>query len=485
MDGRISTEELPRDEEAEEITSSVQVDVELIQSMKSQLPVLPKLTTKSASCSIFRVSQVFTDSDVNARSYQPRTVSIGPYHRGKPHLREMEKHKWRFLARAIARTGVQVDCLIKEVKRVEEQARKSYSEAIPTPKDKPNEFLEMLVLDGVFVIEILRAFSNVVPFDKDDLFGSMQWMRFRLRDDFLCLENQIPYIVLQKLFELTEMVSDRLPSGSRPTLFVTALHLFTISDEVGREPEKIGDPLGWDFEGLHLLDLVRKSYFPKGPASEKRPSGAENVLPVTRSSQKTPNARNIRSVSKLRRVGIDVKLRKHYTFLQVEYKRGVIWMPPLELDDTMCAFLLNCVAFEQCHKGKDRRMSEYAKFLDCLIDTHEDVDLLCEAKILRHHFATQREVADFVIRLGNAAACNVAESYLIGVYVRVAKHYRQYDNKFHVYWVEVRNTYFRSPWTALSLLAALVLLALTVAQTIYTIYPYYHPHEEKHATTTM
>ncbi|CAH9130399.1 unnamed protein product [Cuscuta epithymum] len=296
MDGRNSTEELPRDEKAEEITSnSVQVNVEeLIQSMETQLLVLPKITTKSSSCSIFLVSQVFTHSD---EPYQPRTVSIGPYHRGKPRLKAMEEHKWRFLKRAIARTGVGMDPLIKEVNLVEKHARESYSEAIPTPKDKPNEFLEMLVLDGVFVIEILRAFSNVVPFDKDDLFGSMQWMRFRLRDDFLCLENQIPYVVLQKLFELTKMDSDRLPSGSCPTLFITALHLFTISDEVGRDPEEIGNPLGWDFEGLHLLDLVRKSYFPKldpkVSASGKRPSGAENDLSVSGSSQETPKARNI------------------------------------------------------------------------------------------------------------------------------------------------------------------------------------------------
>ncbi|CAH9130398.1 unnamed protein product [Cuscuta epithymum] len=152
-------------------------------------------------------------------------------------------------------------------------------------------------------------------------------------------------------------------------------------------------------------------------------------------------------------------------------------MPLLELDDTMCAFLLNCVAFEQCHEGKDRRMSEYAKFLDCLIDTHEDVDLLCEAKILRHHLGTQREVAEFVSRLGKAAACSADESYLRDVYDGVNKYC---DKNFHVYLAEVRDTHFRSPWTFLSLLAALILLALTVGQTIYTIYPYYHPHEEKH-----
>ncbi|CAH9060099.1 unnamed protein product [Cuscuta europaea] len=455
--------------------------------MESRVLGSPKLTTNSATCSIFRVSQLITNSDVNARSYQPRTVSIGPYHRGKPHLKAMEEHKWRFLARAIARTGVGLDRLIKEVKVLETQARASYSEAIPTPEDKPNEFVEMLVLDGIFVIEILRGFSKVVPFDKGDLLGSMQWMRFCLRDDFLCLENQIPYIVLQKLYQLTEMKGrEWLPRGSMPTLSQTAFHLFKISDETGRDPETIRNALGCHFEGLHLLDLVRKSYLPKPKpevsASGNRPSGAENVSPVSGSSGETPKVINIPSISKLRRAGIEVKLRDNQdtkrSFLPVDFKRGVIWMPLLELDDTMCAILLNFIAFEQCYEGTDRRMSEYAKFLDCLIDTHEDVDLLCEAEILRHHFGSQREVAEFVNRLGMAAAVDNTKSYLRDVYVGVDEHYK---NKFHVYLAEVRDTHFRSPWTALSLLAALILLAFTVGQTIYTIYPYYHPHEEKHS----
>ncbi|CAH9060114.1 unnamed protein product [Cuscuta europaea] len=397
----------------------------------------------------------------------------------------MEEHKWRFLARAIARTGVGLDRLINGVKVLETQARASYSEAILN--DKPNEFVEMLVLDGIFVIEILRGFSEVVPFDKDDLLGSMQWMRCRLRDDFLCLENQIPYIVLQKLYQLTEMKGrEWLPSRRMPTLSQTALHLFKISDETGRDPETIRGALGCDIEGLHLLDLVRKSYFPQQKqkptvsASGNPPSGAENVLSVWDCLRtKVPN---IRSISKLRRAGIVVKLRVHQdcerSFLPVKFKRGVIWMPLLELDDTMCAILLNFIAFEQCYKGTDKRMSEYVKFLHCLIDMHEDVDLLCEAEILRHHFGSQREVAEFVNRLGMAAEVDNTKSYLRDVYVGVDEHYK---NKFHVYLAEVRDTHFRSPWTALSLLAALIVLALTVGQTIYTIYPYYHPHEEKHS----
>ena len=33
---------------------------------------------------------------VNQAAYEPELISIGPYHRNKQHLRDMEEIKWRF-----------------------------------------------------------------------------------------------------------------------------------------------------------------------------------------------------------------------------------------------------------------------------------------------------------------------------------------------------------------------------------------------------
>ncbi|CAH9130390.1 unnamed protein product [Cuscuta epithymum] len=177
MDGRNSKEEMPPNEEVEGLTSNhrqVNVD-ELFRLMQSKLAKQRKLISKSAGtndCCIFRVPQGFADSEVDAKSYQPRTVSIGPYHRGKPHLREMEKHKWRFLERAIQRTrvktGLGLEDYIKAVEGLTTVARESYSEDITALKG--DEFVEMLVLDGCFVVEMFLAFNEVDPFDRDDPF---------------------------------------------------------------------------------------------------------------------------------------------------------------------------------------------------------------------------------------------------------------------------------------------------------------------------
>ncbi|CAH9084078.1 unnamed protein product [Cuscuta europaea] len=471
MDGRNSTEER-------------QVDVDkVIEVMRSKLLESPRYIKKSAGrydCCIFRVPQGFTNSKDNAGLYHPRTVSIGPYHHGKPHLKEMEEHKWRFLERVIKRTSVGLEEYVEAVRTLETKARESYSEDISiTLKD--HEFVEMLVLDGCFVVEMFRAFSEVAPFEKDDPFRSMQWIRFSLHDDFLCLENQIPYFVLEKLFTLTKMPGDILKAtGVTSTLAVTALTFFNTSGKFGRNPEMIMKSFRGDLRGLHLLDLVRKTYFPKDSRRGQRvpESGVGDIRPQNNVSEINfqtsgdSGAVNFQSISTLRRAGIEVKLNEseRTSFLPVGFSRGVISMPMLELNDTMCAFLLNCVAFEQCHEGGDKLVSDYAGFLDRLVDTGEDVDILCEAKVLDHNLATQDEVAAFVGKLGQKAASDLSKSYLKGVFAGVKEHC---GIRRHVYLAEVKAKYFSSPWSTMSLCAAGYLLLLTTVQTIFAVMDYF------------
>ncbi|CAH9130394.1 unnamed protein product [Cuscuta epithymum] len=332
----------------------------VIKVLESKLSKSPKALSKSAGrngCCIFRVHPGLTK--VKVQSYQPRIVSIGPYHHGKEHLKMMEEHKGRFLERAVKRTtekkkGVGLKQYVEAVKDLEAEARACYSEAINLRSD---EFVEMLVLDGCFVLEMFRAFSSgEVGLEEDDPFRSMQWIGFGLHHDFLCLENQIPYFVLEKLFELTEIDDETMPNGTshKSCLSLLALRFFdTSSDEFERKAKGTKDsslPDG-ELKGLHLLDLVRKSYFPKDFGEQKKPGSG--------SKDRKYEDRNLHRISKLRQARIKVKRNKkeERSFLAVGFKRGRIRMPRLALDDAMCAFLLNCVAFEQCHTGSDRLVS--------------------------------------------------------------------------------------------------------------------------------
>ncbi|KAJ3705561.1 hypothetical protein LUZ61_009266 [Rhynchospora tenuis] len=76
--------------------------------------------------------------------FEPSTVSIGPYHRGRAHLRAMEEKKWSFLHDFLVREGHTLQDCISRIKEVEEQARRCYSEPIEMSSD---DFVEMMILD--------------------------------------------------------------------------------------------------------------------------------------------------------------------------------------------------------------------------------------------------------------------------------------------------------------------------------------------------
>ncbi|TXG73678.1 hypothetical protein EZV62_002257 [Acer yangbiense] len=115
----------------------------------------PKMLNRSAgkeSCCIFRVPQSLVE--INEKAYQPHIVSMGPYHHGKQHLKMIQQHKWRYLSSLLARTrshGVGFKDLFESIEPLEQIIRECYSEIIEFDSC---QLIEMMVLDGCFVIEL-------------------------------------------------------------------------------------------------------------------------------------------------------------------------------------------------------------------------------------------------------------------------------------------------------------------------------------------
>ncbi|CAK9181079.1 unnamed protein product [Ilex paraguariensis] len=93
----------------------------------------------------------------NSEAYEPEIVAIGPYHRGKVKLQMMEEHKLLYLQELLKRRNeLNVDMYVIAMQELEQKARKCYAEPIKMNRD---EFVEMLLLDGTFIIELFRKFS--------------------------------------------------------------------------------------------------------------------------------------------------------------------------------------------------------------------------------------------------------------------------------------------------------------------------------------
>ncbi|KAK6145865.1 hypothetical protein DH2020_019734 [Rehmannia glutinosa] len=130
--------------------------------------MLHNLSPKPENPSIYRVNDLLRNE--NEHSYDPRIISIGPYHRGKQHLNKMEREKKRYLKLLLASSNESsVDRYVKKIKGFEDRARKCYSEPIALGQD---EFVQMLLLDGVFIVQfLLPALASLQDLDSHHLLG--------------------------------------------------------------------------------------------------------------------------------------------------------------------------------------------------------------------------------------------------------------------------------------------------------------------------
>lgn len=145
-------------------------------------------------------------TELNKKAYKPQAISFGPYHYGEEHLKPMEEHKHRALVHFLKRCEKPIELLIQCMDQVVQELRDSYKPLDPiwildTPK-----FLKMMILDGCFILEILRA-NDCVPDDYDEndpVFGEHGkfYVMPYIKRDMLMLENQLPMIVLHTLIEV-------------------------------------------------------------------------------------------------------------------------------------------------------------------------------------------------------------------------------------------------------------------------------------------
>ncbi|XVE79302.1 hypothetical protein DITRI_Ditri14bG0047200 [Diplodiscus trichospermus] len=430
----------------------------VIRTMEAKINQPPKLLNKNAgnkSCCIFRVPESLVR--INKKAYQPQIISIGPYHHGKDHLKMMQEHKWRFLGSLLHRTrprSVGLMNLFQAIEQMEERIRKCYSETIEIDS---HGLIEMMVLDGCFIIELFCIVGRLADTNLDDPIFNMQWILSFLMRDLLRLENQVPFFVLQTLFELSMVGSDQ---ENVPSLARLSLEFFNYM--VQRPMEVIAKQN--NIHGIHLLDLFRMSFLP--PSSQETSRKSSSTEQTSRFLQLIPSAR------KLHLAGIQFKPGKSDSFLDVKFSNGVLQIPLLTIDDFISSVFLNWVAFEQCYNHRSNHITTYAIFMGCLINTPSDAGFLCDQKIIENYFGTDEEIGRFFNNVGKDVAFDIEKSYLSKLFEDVNEYYR---NDWHVRWAGFKHTYFDTPWSFMSALAALTLLIFTLIQAFFAIYAYALP----------
>nr|GMD90443.1 UPF0481 protein At3g47200-like [Ipomoea batatas] len=396
--------------------------------------------------------------------YEPMLISIGPYFHRKMqrYLPKMKNLKGRYLQSFLKRAegrGLTKENISNKLKGLESRAKSYYGD--PIMGMGGNEFVEMLILDGCFVVEfVVRSKSTTTGCSSDPPpIHVPDWMRVQIVRDMLLMENQLPFFVLNELYQLImDTTQDREP-------FLNLVE-FTFSDVLSklRYFSLILNEVN-DQEIKHLLQLVHILC---------RPHQSQVTQVRTQHPAASMESTYIRCASELLEAGVDFKkvtagngVNNMVSLFDIRFNRGTLEIPSFRLGDSSVSLFKNLIAYEQHSVDVyPKYFSDYVVFMDDLIKTDKDVSILRLNGIILNGLGNDTEVAN----LFNTLSKGVVYSSRDYCYANVCYGLIQHCNKpRNVLMSKLRRDYFHSPWAGLSTLAAILLLILTATQTITSI----------------
>ncbi|XP_059643200.1 UPF0481 protein At3g47200-like [Cornus florida] len=427
------------------------------QQLQNEIDGLPPLVSEPC---IFKVNEGLRKG--NEEAYTPVLVSIAPYHYENSNLRAMREHKLRYFQSLSQRINnyindtISVAAYLILVNEMADRAKACYADPIRLERD---EFVEMILLDACFIIEFLRKSCYEELRDEDDPIFRSSWMQKQICRDLMLLENQLPFFVLDELFNPTlNLTFEKFP--------LHVLAIFPIFDMLPKcySPEKTIDQIiqktsAHGREIKHFLDLLQIFYRPSFEEPSANLSDGERC---TRMS----------TAMELQEAGISFKVdddNDDVSIFDISFKNGQMKIPKFQVADGTDTFLRNIIAYEQhsCDVGP-KYFTDYMHFMDLLINTEKDVNMLRLNEIIDNWLGDDVEVARLFNKLGDGVLISPSKFYYSDVCQKVKNHCENCWNRAKA---KLRRNYFNNPWVGISTVAASILLLLTLIQTVVALIP--------------
>ncbi|KAA0064943.1 hypothetical protein IC582_006200 [Cucumis melo] len=433
--------------------------------------MLKQLPQVNAECSIYQISKELLE--INRKAYIPQLISIGPIHHGTNNdlvanqqyklqgfinfLRRININNKQILSMEdILQTGT-LNTLVEKAHHWVKEARNCYTSP-PINTIDMDAFVIMMLVDACFIVEFL-----ILKFDYDHPNGKFlqiqdnidisfyQGMDLHILYDLIKLENQVPFFLLQYLFDLIPKHDISMMISSFRDLTLRALKfrlVRTYEINLFKEPK-------------HFVDLLTFYFVPS--AGQK----VNNQHGIFKSTIEEKNRWIPPSITELREAGVTIKKAekaKHLT--DITFKNGVLRIPPLHIYDEFELVLRNMVAFEQISAKKmNKYVIQYVLFMDDLISTEKDVRLLVEAGVIINQIGgSDKEVADLFNNF-----CKFITAPKSSNFDSIIKDLCEHCNgRWNRAKASLKHNYFNTPWAFISFFAATLLILLTLLQTIFT-----------------
>jgi hypothetical protein len=169
----------------------------------------------------------------------------------------------------------------------------------------------------------------------------------------LLLENQLPFFILEKLFELSSVAEN-----------CTIIELtcgFLRCQWAGWVKEDSWKAI--DFSGvLHFVDFLRKCLQP--------PALCRRAVEETAFSR-APTA------TELHQSGVKFRNPEKSFLFGITFSKGILEIPQLQIDEGTEILFRNLLAVEECYNWiEDTFVDDYITFISCLVRAPNDVEVL-------------------------------------------------------------------------------------------------------------
>ncbi|XP_028065195.1 UPF0481 protein At3g47200-like [Camellia sinensis] len=253
----------------------------------------------------------------------------------------------------------------------------------------------------------------------------MDWIVSSLQRDLMLFENQLPFFMLRKLFDMIEV------PNQHNRLIYLALCFFR--------------------------DLL------PGPGYRER------IVPNGDGSNKKGNWRFIPNTIELQEAGVQLVKIEGASLFDIKFEYGVMKIPPLTIEDRTESFFRNLIAYEQyCPDNLLTYITDYVGFMDCLIYSPKDVEILSRRGIIDNWLGDDEVVSTIFNKISDAVTGPTSYFQYADIVNRVNIHCGKRRNQWMA---KLNRNYLNSPWAFISILAALALLLLTFTQTVFTVFP--------------
>ncbi|XP_019163758.1 PREDICTED: uncharacterized protein LOC109160078 [Ipomoea nil] len=398
--------------------------------------------------------------------YKPSLVSIGPKYSKEVDQVKDKEYKNIYMKSFLERdVGHSVDeyrgCLRNPEMKLLDKAENYYKEIEITYPHTDEELVDMLLLDGCFVVEFVLKCKEGGNGDPRRSFEGK-----KAREDMLLFENQLPFDVLSAIYKkMTTGNTDEVPSFIRLVKFAFAslAPKFTINNF--HDDNKPQQP-------MDLLHVVYSLCLPSNAQTLVSQAAKGNEENMWLKLNHMNSATELKEVGvRFDKIGQVFNMPKKYenipspeysgaiSLFDITFHNGVMTIPCFKVDNFTELFFRNMIAMEQrCDTLNPKYFTDYTRLMDHLLDTKRDVTLLRKNGIIQNLLDEDNKVA-YIFNNLSVEVDTSTNFYFASVYTAVNKLCRK---RSHV-WKQKLKKFFYALWKVLSItLSAISLLLLVV-----------------------